>query len=181
MVGAATSIIFCRNTCLSYLLSRSKYACRDRRLSRRNYVCRDKRFLLRQNVWHDKYLSRKTYFCGYKHTFVATNTCLSRQNTSLVATKVFLSRQNSRQIFVCRDKSFVARKLCQSSQAYLCRNKHIFVATKDVFCRDKHMFVATKMTLVASPANDTPRVFSLQLGLFGICFLAVNLSAGKAQ
>ena len=35
-----------------------------------------------------------------------------------------------------------------------CRDKHTFVATKDVFCRDKHVFVATKMILVAAPAND---------------------------
>ena len=29
----------------------------------------------------------------------------------------------------------------------LCRVKHTFVATKDVFCRDKHVFVATKVSL----------------------------------
>ena len=47
--------------------------------------------------------------------FVATNTCLLRQNTSfacrdktmLVVTKLFLSRQN----YVCRDRSFVATKM----------------------------------------------------------------------
>ena len=27
-------------------------------------------------------------------------------------------------------------------------DKHIFVATRDVFCRDKHMFVATKVILL---------------------------------
>ena len=54
--------------------------------------------------------------------FVATNTCLSRQNTSFVPTKVCLSRQN----YVCRDKSFVAIKI-------FCRDKHV---TK--FCRDKN-------------------------------------------
>ena len=36
-----------------------------------------------------------------------------------------------------------------------CRDKHTFVATKDVFCRDKHVSVSTKMTLVAVPACDT--------------------------
>ena len=51
--------------------------------------------------------------------FVATKFLrLSQQNTSSVATKV-LSRQN-----------------------YVCRDKHTFVATKDVFCCDNHVFVA---------------------------------------
>ena len=43
-----------------------------------------------------------------------------------------------------------------------CREKIMFVATKDVFCRDKRMFdtqsktfLATKMILVAAPANDS--------------------------
>ena len=50
------------------------------------------------------------------------------------------------------------------------RDKHTFVATKDVFCRDKNVFVATnkitracrdrtfvatKIILVATPANNT--------------------------
>ena len=48
---------------------------------------------------------------------------------------------------ICRDKRFVATKI-------FCRDKHTFVATKDVFCRDKHVFVATKIILVASSAND---------------------------
>ena len=70
--------------------------------------------------------------------FVATNTCLTRQNTSFA-------------LFCC-DKSFFSR------QAYFCREKHVFVATKDVFCRDKRrvlslqkmsvtMLVATKVCL----------------------------------
>ena len=57
--------------------------------------------------------------------FVATNTCLSRQNTSFVATKVRLPRQNfcrdkgrvlSRQTCVCRNKSFAATEMCLSRQ-----------------------------------------------------------------
>ena len=71
------------------LLSRQKYACRDKHISvaiKRNFcVCRD------------------------KLTFVATNTCFSRQNTSFVATKACLSRQI---VCVCRDKYlFVATKM----------------------------------------------------------------------
>ena len=49
--------------------------------------------------------------------------------------------------------SSVATKLCLSQQKYVCRGKHTFVATKDVFCRDKRVFVATKMVLVADPVN----------------------------
>ena len=75
--------------------------------------------------------------------FLATNACLSRQNTSFVVTKVCL----------------VATKLCLSRQKF-CRDKHTFVATKDVFCRKimfvatNKTFVATKMIIVAAPAND---------------------------
>ena len=76
--------------------------------------------------------------------FVATNTCLLRQN------KLVTTKHTSRQFLLLRQN--------------LCRNKHTFVATKDVFCRDKHVFaayhfcrhktfVATKMILVAAPAN----------------------------
>ena len=36
-----------------------------------------------------------------------------------------------------------------------CRDKHTFVATKDVFCCDQHVFVASKMIIVAAPANET--------------------------
>ena len=50
---------------------------------------------------------------------------LSRQNTSFVVTKVCLSWQ-----------IFVATKVL-SRQAYFCRDKHVFVTTKNVFCCDK--------------------------------------------
>ena len=40
---------------------------------------------------------------------------------------------------------FVATNTCLSQQMF-CRDKHTFVATKDVFCRDKG-FVATKLCL----------------------------------
>jgi len=65
-----------------------------------------------------------------------------------------LSRQND----VCHDKCFVAIFLFLSRQK-LCRDKHTFVAMKDVFCREKHVliFVATKMSLVAALASDTQR------------------------
>ena len=97
--------------------------------------------------------------------FVATNTCLSRQNTSVVATKICLSRQRLcgakltfvatntfllRQKDACRDKTFVS-----PPPQKFCRGKHTFFTTKDVCCRDKHGFVATKIILVAAPANYT--------------------------
>ena len=58
----------------------------------------------------------------------------------------------------CQDKTFVLTKLCLSWQIFLvtkiclsqqsfCRNKHTFVATKDMFCHDKHMFVTTNTCL----------------------------------
>ena len=72
-----------------------------------------------------------------------------------VATKdlfqqAYLCRDERR---VCRDKRFVStsifvsgRKTCLSRQK-ICFNKHICVATKDVFCRDKSMLVATNIFL----------------------------------
>ena len=65
-----------------------------------------------------------------KHTFVATNTSLSRQK------------------YACRDKTFVATNVFITTN--ICHNKHNFVetkknvTTKDKFCHDKHMFVMTK-------------------------------------
>ena len=56
----------------------------------------------------------------------------------LSATKHFVATK------VCRDKlTFVATNICLSRQ----RDKHAFVATKDVFCCDKHVYVVTKVSL----------------------------------
>ena len=59
---------------------------------------------------------------------------------------------------------FVATKLLLQNLTFVvqnfCRDKHAFVATKDVFCRGKHVFVVTKMILVAA-SNDTKYATSL--------------------
>ena len=78
------------------------------------------------------------FFCSNK-SFVATNTW---QNTSFVATKV----------------SFVATKLCLSSQGF-CRNKIVcrakrFVATSILLSRQKTIFVATKMWQLPPMISD---------------------------
>ena len=106
------------------LLSWQKYACRNNGFVATNFCCccRDKYFI----------------FIFNKLTFVTTNTCLSRQNTSFWATKACLSRQNFCR--VCRDKDILRR------------NKHNLVPTKVLprqayFCRDKNVFVATKWYL----------------------------------
>ena len=95
--------------------------------SSHKYFCRDKRRVLSRQtrVCRDRtrLLSRQRYTCR-KKTFVARKLCLSLQN-------------------ICRDKNF-------SQQTRVCRDKHIFVATKD-------LFVATKMILVAVAANDRKR------------------------
>ena len=70
----------------------------------------------------------KYHFCRDK-SFVATNTCLSRQNPSFAATKVSLSREK----YFCRDKSFVATSILLSCQ------KTCFVATNTCFSRQKLM------------------------------------------
>ena len=87
--------------------------------------------------------------------FVATNTCLSRHNTSL-------SRQN----YACRDKTFVATKLCLSQQNTIVTTT-VFVTTK--VCCYKSKLVATKMILVAAPASGNyppPRSY-FSLGPWG--------------
>ena len=81
--------------------------------------------------------------------FVATNKCFVTKNTPLL----------SRQKYACRHRRFFAKTLCLSRQnifvatklllrqILVCRDKHTFVATKDVFCCDKHVFVARKISL----------------------------------
>ena len=95
---------------------------------------------------------RKYHFCRDK-SFVATKHVLCRDKSMFAATerlsrqKLCLSRQN---IFVATKllscQIFVATNTCLSRQMF-CRDKHTFVATKDVFCRNKSkfMFVATKV------------------------------------
>ena len=107
--------------------------------------------------------------------FVATNTCLSLQNTSFVAINIIFV--TTKDVF-CRDKHvFVETKVCLLQQNF-CHEKHMFVATKllsrqtclsrQTYCREKHIFVATKtcfvtttMILVATqhtwvPTSTTP-------------------------
>ena len=87
----ATKSVFCRDKIR--LLSRQKYACRNKILSRQYDACRDKTFVV-TNISRDKHVC----LSGKNKSFVATDTCLLRQNTSSVATKLL-----SRQTF-CRDK-----------------------------------------------------------------------------
>ena len=98
-------------------------------------------------------------FVGEK-SFVATNTCLPRQNTSFVATKVGLPRQNvccdkimSGQRF-CRDKICLSRKEKQlvTTNILWSRQKTCFVAANT--CLSRQTFFPTKMILVAASAND---------------------------
>ena len=70
--------------------------------------------------------------------FVATKV-LSGQTRVCRDKTCILSRQN----YVCCNKTFVATNIILSRQAYLCRDKHVFVATN--ICRDKHICVVTKV------------------------------------
>ena len=88
------------------------------------HFCRDNSMLVATKLL---LLLRQTYLCCDKR-FVATNTCLLWQKKRLLSQqKYVLLRQN---VF-SRDKHNSGR------------DKHTFVATKDVFCRDKHVFVVT--------------------------------------
>ena len=105
-------------------------------------------------------------------------------------TKAVLSRQK----YGCGDTYLSPQMFCQRniilSRQKLCCDKHIFVATKDVFCRDKHMFVATsillsrqKMLLVAAPANDSRdrHVFVATKLLSRRIFLAANITLSRPK
>ena len=76
---------------------------------------------------------------NHKAYFVATKVCLSRKKIKKILYKHVL--------YLSPNNSFVATNLILSRQKF-CRNKHTFVATKDLFCRDK-AFVATKIVLAA--------------------------------
>ena len=121
------------------------FVAKTRLLSRRKYACRDKTFVV-TNISPDKHklLSRQAYLCRDKITFVAKSLLLSQQIRVLLRQTHLLFPQK----YACRDKSFIAASILLS------RQKTGFVATKDEFRRDKHVFVATKMILVAAPAND---------------------------
>ena len=83
-------------------------------------------------------------------------------------------------MFVTRDKT---RLLFRQK---FCRDKHTFVASRDVFCPDK-IFAATKTTLVAAPANDrSPWSGSGQRRMRGesrpgVKAVALTLAAGNAD
>ena len=87
--------------------------------------------------------------------FVVTKVCFLS-----VVTKVLLRQKCFVTTKLLSQEIFVKTNLILSWQQ-LCHDKHIFVATKDVFCvcHDK-TFVATKMILVAAPANDSLDVMS---------------------
>ena len=111
-------------------------------LSRQRRVCRDKTCLLSAT----NIILLRQKFCRDKHTFVVTNTCLSRQNMSFVTTKVSWSRQ-----------TILQRHIFFSWQNYkhtFCRDKRRVLLRQTRLCHSKHAFVATKIILVAAPAND---------------------------
>ena len=91
----------------------------------------------------------KYNFCRDK-SYVAINTCLSRQAP------------------VCRNKTRLL-----SRQKYACSDK-TFVATKYFCMRGKYVFVATQMIIVAAPANDTTAAQSLRNRTMAIRLMTVT-------
>ena len=85
------------NSCLSRLSRQTRV-----RLDKTRPFDATKVYLLRKKF-------EKQIFWRDKLTFVATITCLSRQNTSFITTKVYLSRQT-----FSLDKRFVAANTCLS-------------------------------------------------------------------
>ena len=117
---------FCHDK--THLLSRQKYACRDKNNKHVFFVtniCRSKRFCPGK-----KYFLAAKIFCRDKHYFVATNIILSRQT------------------LFCRDKHNCVATKVLSRQAHFCTRLCHFFFFFFFF------FVATKMTLMAAVAND---------------------------
>ena len=76
--------------------------------------------------------------------FVArTNICRDKHNFVLLLTQTRVctnkTRLLSRQKYACLDKTFVATNTIMFVATDIFRDKHNFVATKDVFCGDKDM------------------------------------------
>ena len=106
---------------------------------------------------------QKYHFCCNK-SFVATNMCLSWQNTHLsqqITKRVFC---HDKSMFACCDKTFVTTKWCLSwkiflSQnifvmtkvlswkAYFCCNKRHVLLRQTHVCHNKSKLVATKLLL----------------------------------
>ena len=80
-------------------------------------------------------------------SFVSSNV-LSRPKTFFFSfsPQSRVCHDKSKQNYVCRDKSFVATKICLSRHNVCC-DKHTFVTTKDVLCRAKLKLVTTKPLL----------------------------------
>ena len=68
--------------------------------------------------------------------FVARKHVFCREKSMLDATKLL-----ARQTYVCRDKSKLLPTKLLLRQNYVCRDKYL---SGQKFCRDKHSFVATK-------------------------------------
>ena len=115
------------------------------------HFCRDKSMLVVTNIFlswhicHDNYIFVMTIFLLWQ-VFVVTKQNFCRSKSVLVMTKLL-----PRQTCFCRDKYLLQRKFCYNKNVLvwqnICRGKHTFVATKDVF--------HNKVILVAAPASDT--------------------------
>ena len=74
------------------------------------------------------------------------------------STEVKCSSRDVNAVYLSKELSYHWREVPQvsflSHQTRVCRDKHIFVATIDVFCRDETVFT-TKIILMAALANDT--------------------------
>ena len=152
MFAAASILLSQQKTCLS---CRKYNFCCDKSFVATN-TCLSRQTL----VCHDKSMLVTTYFCHDKHMFAAASILLSQQKTclscrkyhfccdkSFVATNTCLSRQT----LVCHDKTHVLSRqkyachnIFLSRQTHVCRGKNTFVTTKDMFVMT-NMFVMTKL------------------------------------
>ena len=137
-------------TCSFSIIGGSRYkyhcVCRDKHV----YVCRDKGFALSVSS-----AGAATSII----VFVATSTCV------FVATKVLLFQYHWReplQVSLCLSRQ---ARVCLSRQRF-CRDKHTFVATRDVLKLYllQQIFVATKKKKnVRNTVTQCPKSFSLNL------------------
>ena len=158
LVGAATSMIFVmtkvlscqhvlvaclmRQTCVccskthdkTHVLSRQKYACRDKTFATTNISLLQQIFVMTNIILLRQVLSRQAYFCSDKthllswqkyachdkHVFVATYicvyVCVLSQQKYFVMTNIILSWQNKH--------TFVTTNMCLPWQKFCCDKYH---------------------------------------------------------
>ena len=131
------------------VLSRQAYFCRGKHVvvATKHVFCRDKSMLVTTNIcrvgggWMEG-AACITLVCHTQSTSHVRQAHKHWHKLPQVSFIIIKIRLLSRQKYTCRVKTFVATNIC--------RDKHTFVATKDVFCRNTPRVCHDKTFVVTS-------------------------------